>query len=82
MSYKTDLQGNNTELEEILETVQDLPDAVQRSPFPIEVSTASKMDAILKKATKVDVGATYKYVGETTGTYRNGELYIIAEETE
>ena len=82
MSYKEDLQAINTELEEILDAVNDLPDAIPRSPLPIEVRTEAEMTAILTNATSADIGAIYKYIGGTTLTYTNGELYIIAEETE
>ena len=50
------------------------------SPLPIEVSTEEEMTAILTKATASSVGSVYKYTGETTKTYENGSLYIIAEE--
>ncbi len=82
MSYKSDLQAINTELEEILEAVNDLPDGLQRSPLPIEVSTEEEMGSILNSATQNSVGSIYKYVGKTTDTYAYGCLYIIAEETE
>lgn len=80
MSYKSDLQAINTELEEILEAVNDLPDAIQRSPLPLEVKTETEMDSILTNATFMDVGAVYKYVGRTTSKYTKDALYIIGEE--
>ena len=57
MSYKNDLQAINTELGKILEAVNDLPDAIQRSPLPIEISTETEMTDILTNATVADVGA-------------------------
>ena len=80
MSYKSDLQAINTELEEILEAVNDLPDAIQRFYLPIEVKTEKEMNSVLKNATKDDIGSVYKYIGKTTNTYTNGALYIIGEE--
>lgn len=82
MSYKEQLQANNADLEEILETVNDLPDAIQRSPFPVEVETYEDMMEILNAATPLDVGGIYKYIGKTNDTFTQGSLYIIAEETE
>ena len=82
MSYKTDLQAINTELEEILEAVNDLPDAVQRFSLPIEVKTEKEMNSVLRNADKNDIGSIYKYIGKTSGHYIRGELYIIAEEAE
>lgn len=79
MSYKSDLQAINTELEEILEAVNDLPDAIQRSPLPPEVSTEEEMKSILDSATKNDIGSIYKFIGKTSGPYIRGELYIIEE---
>lgn len=80
MSYKTDLQAINTELEEILEAVNDLPDGLQRSALPIEVKTEKEMTDILTNATFKDVGAVYKYVGNTTSKYTKDALYVIGEE--
>ena len=82
MSYKEQLQANNAGLEEILETVNDLPDAIQRSPFPVEVKTYEGMIAKLNAATPLDVGAVYKYVGRTSKPFERGALYIIAEEND
>ena len=81
MSYKASLQANNNELRAILSDVNDLPVAEERSPFPIEVSTVTEMNAILSNATSNDIGAVYRYIGETTNAYQNGELYIIAEDS-
>lgn len=47
---------------------------------PPEISTESEMNALLSSASESSVGAVYKYVGATTSTYTNGELYIIAKE--
>ncbi|MBS6447513.1 MAG: hypothetical protein KH382_07970 [Clostridiales bacterium] len=55
--------------------------AVLRVPatgFPIEVATETEMDSVLVNATAADVGKIYKYTG-TTGTYTQGELYILQE---
>ena len=80
MSYKEDLQAVNTKLEEILATVNELPIAVgDNSALPIEVATESEMNALLFNATAKSVGSVYKYTGPS-GTYENGELYILAEE--
>ena len=46
------------------------------SPLPIEVTTATEMNTLLETA---EVGAVYKYTGETTGTYKNGVLYLVKE---
>lgn len=48
--------------------------------FPIEVATETEMDSVLVNATAADVGKIYKYTGETTDTYTNGELYIVKAE--
>lgn len=48
------------------------------SPLPTEVSTEAEMTALL---TSGEVGGVYKYTG-TTGTYENGALYVLEEETE
>ena len=44
---------------------------------PIEISTEAAMNAVLEGA---QVGAIFKYVGETTSTYENGALYVVEEE--
>ena len=81
MSYKQELQVINTKLRGILSMVNNLSDGVQLSALPIEVSTEDEMTAILTGATDADIGAVYKYIGETTDTYENGELYIILEDS-
>ena len=48
------------------------------SAIPIEVSTEAEMTALLENG---EVGGVYKYTG-TTGTYENGALYVLEEETE
>lgn len=78
MSYKESLQANNDELRNILSDIEDLPVAEGRSPFPIPVNSATEMDAILLNATADDIGAVYKYTGNTTKTYEQGKHYIIA----
>lgn len=79
MSYKTELQANNAELKGLLSMVDELPEGESRSPMPIEVSTEAAMSAILASATSKDVGAIYKYTGNTTSTYEHGSHYIIEE---
>lgn len=49
------------------------------SGMPIEVSTVEEMTTILTNATSEDVGKFYKYTGESTIDYINGELYMISE---
>ena len=44
---------------------------------PQEVATASEMDAVLENADENTVGKVYRYTGETTDKYTNGELYIV-----
>ena len=52
------------------------------SPLPVEITTETEMTALLTNATTESIGAIYKYTGETTDTYENGELYILAEEND
>ena len=40
---------------------------------PIEISTDAEMEAVL---TSDNVGKVYKFTG-TTGTYTNGDLYVV-----
>jgi hypothetical protein len=47
------------------------------NPTPTEISTEAEMTALLETA---EVGAVYKYVGETTELYENGAIYIVTEE--
>lgn len=44
---------------------------------PIEVATVEEMDAQLVEE---NIGKIYKYVGETSDVYTNGELYQVIEE--
>ena len=60
-----------TNLQIIKETILD-GDGV-----PIEISTASEMDALLIEE---NLGKVYKYVGVSDETYTNGCLYQIVEE--
>ncbi len=46
------------------------------SSLPIEISTEAEMTALLETA---EVGAVYKYIGESTNAYTNGSLYIVEE---
>ena len=55
-----------------------LREEVTDSPLPIEVSTEAEMNALLETA---EVGAIYKYTGETTDTYENGAWYAVEEES-
>lgn len=41
---------------------------------PVEVSTATAMDALI---TAANVGKVYKYTGATTGAYTQGRLYTV-----
>lgn len=77
MSYKKDLQNNNTELRGILTKVNE---GGTRSALPVEISTESEMNEILTAATRSTVGSIYKYMG-TTNIYEYGALYIIRKET-
>ncbi len=82
MSYKQRLQSNNTELDEIIDVIDELPDntpAPDDSPMPHEIDSAEKMNSILKNATADNVGEVYKYVGGPSDVYEYGQLYIIAE---
>lgn len=80
MSYKQDLIQINGELQEVLETTNNLPTIDSLTGTPVTVSTADAMTAILSGATALDVGKVYRYTGLTTDTYKFGHLYIIAEE--
>ena len=51
------------------------------SPLPIEVKTEAEMNNILNAATNNDVGAIYKYIGETTSLYIKDGLYMVTKET-
>lgn len=50
------------------------------SALPQNVYTEAEMTAILSSATSASVGAVYKYMGTTSDTYTQGDLYIIQEE--
>ncbi len=47
-------------------------------PLPQKVATESGMTSLLETA---EVGSVYMYVGES-GTYENGAIYIVEEETQ
>lgn len=49
-------------------------------PRPKEISSEAEMNAILASATIESVGEIYKYTGNTTDTYEQGALYVIAYE--
>lgn len=44
--------------------------------IPIEIATASAMDALLVAA---NVGKAYLYTGTTTADYTNGDIYVVEE---
>ena len=50
---------------------------IEDSATPVEVATADEMATLLETA---EVGAIYKYTGETTDAYENGVLYMVEEE--
>lgn len=68
---EVDANGNIVAMEAV-----NLSDELEDTPMPAEVTTEAEMTALLETA---EVGAVYKYAGET-GTYENGALYIISEE--
>lgn len=49
---------------------------VPATHIPIEIATASEMNAALKTA---DVGSVFKYIGTTTDAYESGALYVVEE---
>lgn len=49
------------------------------NPLPIEVETEIQMNTLLLLE-ETEVGAVYKYTGETTARYENGALYVVEEE--
>lgn len=55
-------------------------DELTKTAVPIPISTEAEMNAILKSATEVSIGAIYRYTGTTTDTYENGALYVIASD--
>lgn len=92
MSTKITYNGKTTELADgciatlsckdkkmATDVVVEAPEAVEvaDSPLPTEVSTEAEMTALLESG---EVGGVYKYTG-TTGTYENGALYVLEEET-
>ena len=62
--------AHNASGELIVGTNEDISD----SPLPIEISNETEMKALL---TTADMGAVYKYVGDTTDTFEHGGLYIV-----
>lgn len=50
--------------------------AILPAGAPIEISTEAAMDAVLEGA---QIGAVFKYIGETTSKYENGALYLVEE---
>lgn len=69
-------ESGSVDVDSIVELV--LAKLPSDSPLPIEILTETEMTAILENATHA--GAVYKYTGETTDIYTQGELYIIQEE--
>lgn len=63
-------------LEQLAATIAEGGSGDDDSALPIEVSTESEMNELL---TNGEIGGIYKYIGETTETYTNGELYILEE---
>ena len=58
--------------------LDDIDKKIQESlGLPINIATASAMDAVLVSA---NVGKVYKYIGTTTDKYTNGNLYLVEEE--
>lgn len=70
------------DVEKALDTLHEYAEALKGagdSPLPIEVANEEDMTALLETE---DPGSVFKYTGETTDTYTNGELYIVEEVTE
>lgn len=75
------ISSDNVDLEltypdTISSLVQSVNELNRKAGIPSVVSTATEMTALLEEG---EPGAVYRYTG-TTGTYENGELYIIEEE--
>ena len=73
-----------TNIADAIRTVEGSTNAINPQDFeakitalklsvPIEISTDAGMEAVL---TSDNVGKVYKFTG-TTGTYTNGDLYIV-----
>ena len=73
-----------TNIADAIRTVEGSTDAINPQDFeakitalklsvPIEISTDAGMEAVL---TSDNVGKVYKFTG-TTGTYTNGDLYVV-----
>lgn len=54
-----------------------IADLELETPLPKEIATETEMTELLEVS---EVGSVYKYVGES-GTYENGAIYIVEEET-
>ena len=73
-----------TNIADAIRTVEGSTNAINPQDFeakitslklsvPIEISTDAEMEAVL---TSDNVGKVYKFTG-TTGTYTNGDLYVV-----
>lgn len=49
---------------------------VSTSPTPAEISTVSELEAL---AVEENIGKVYKYTGETSEDYVNGDFYVVEE---
>lgn len=47
---------------------------------PLNITSATEMNAILSNATDADLGKVYYYTGASTDTYEQGALYMITKE--
>ena len=68
--------------EDFMTEAQELLDELREEGKYIlatEISTSEEMDAIISGASAEDVGTLYRYMGETTEQYTNGEVYRIVE---
>lgn len=79
-SYDIQAGPNDKRLSTVLQEIQDaISGGVASTGKPIEVPTSEKMDEILSSASAASVGTVYKYMGNTTGIYEHGAIYIISE---
>lgn len=68
-------------LDALLKEIYEIATSGAGSGVPIPVSSEAEMNEILESATEDNIGMVYKYMGETTETYEQGALYIIADAT-
>jgi hypothetical protein len=71
MSYKTDLQSNNIDLQAILNTINELPDA----------SNGSSLPTLSNPATETETFEGYEFI-DATGTKKTGTFTVETEATE